>query len=322
MRRWSLLLVFVAGCGSSAGPAGPPDPVVPVAPQPVLTVITVQMDATEIAAGQTLVASIAARDDRGRPMTVGQVAWTSSDPAIARIGSDGVILGLDAGTVIIRAVVGEVAAERSLTIGPLPPGPVAVATVAIAPVAITMPVGETHTLQASLTDFAGRSLVGRDVTWSSSNDTIAVVSSDGTVTARTTGIVLIEAISETRRGTAQVTVTQVLDAGIAIAIPVPVPGTTVEDTIAVVATVRSVRAVSSVVAVIAGREYPMTFGQIPNTDKGPAWSVLADISTLAFGPHAVVVRATDSDGGISLLVVPFIRNPRVPGGNKNPPGSK
>lgn len=317
-----LLLFGLLGCGGGSAPSEPPSPVVPGDPLPVLTMLTIVIPTSDLPAGQRLAAGIAAVDERGRPMQVGLVGWTTSDPTIARVFSDGVILGLSPGAVTIRASVGEVSTQRLIQIGPLPPGPIPVASISVAPVAVSVQVGNRARLVVVLSDFAGRPLSDREFTWSTGNDSIATVSADGTVIARSVGVVVVEASTEGIRGAAQITVTQALDAGIAISMAVPVANDVVLDSLTIVATVRSSLPLLSVVVTIAGNQYPMTYGQIPKSTKGPAWSVIADVSSLPYGPLAVVVTATDSRGGISMVVIPIRRDASLTPGSKSPPRSK
>ncbi|MDZ7632724.1 MAG: Ig-like domain-containing protein [Gemmatimonadaceae bacterium] len=316
------VLLVLTSCGGGSGPSGPSVPVTPVEALPVLTTLAVVLPEGSVPAGQTIEAAVAALDHRGRAMTVGLLTWLSSDPAVATVDSRGVVLAMSPGTATISATVGDVRGSRVITVTDPPPGPLPVASVRVAPFITTIDIGATQPLAATLQDFAGRELTDREVSWTTSDASIAVVSADGVVTARGAGTAIIEVESETRRAAASVTVLPTVDTSIVVLIPVPVPNEVIEDSLTVVASVRSLAPIDSVSATIAGRSFPMRFGQIPNSDKGPAWSVIADLSTLAFGPHAVIVTGVDVLGRRGVLVVPFIRNPRVPGGNKSPPGSK
>lgn len=320
--RVGISVLALLGCGGASTPMEPPTPVVPIPSLPVLTTLSVLLPVTELPVGQKTAASITAADERMRPMQIGLVAWSSNDTAIARIGSDGIILGLREGVLQIGAAVGDVSARRELRIGPLPPGPIPVAAVAVLPVAVSIAVGHGTRLTVALSDFAGRTLLGREITWVTGDDAIASVAADGTVTARASGVVIVEAISEGVRGAAQVVVTPMLDAGIVISMAVPVPSSAVRDSLTVVATVRSARPLVSVAVTIAGTAFPMTFGQIPKSTKGPAWSVIADVSGLPFGPLAVVATARDNAGGVNVVVVPIVRDPSLTPGSKAPPQSK
>jgi hypothetical protein len=89
---------------------------------------------------------------------------------------------------------------------PTASGPAAVASVAVVPDSATLQVGESRRLTATALDAAGRPLEGRTIAWSSSDDAVAVVAQDGTVTAAAAGIVTISAAAEGRAGTAVITV--------------------------------------------------------------------------------------------------------------------
>ena len=62
-------------------------------------------------------------------------------------------------------------------------------------------------LTATLKDASGNTLSGRTVTWSSSNTSVATVSSSGLVSAVTPGSATVTAASEGKTGTASITVT-------------------------------------------------------------------------------------------------------------------
>ncbi|MCU0636853.1 MAG: Ig-like domain-containing protein, partial [Gemmatimonadaceae bacterium] len=81
-----------------------------------------------------------------------------------------------------------------------------VATVAIAPTVDTLPLGGTRTFQATLRDAGGTTLTGRSVSWRSSVDSIATVSSAGVVNALSPGTVTITAASEGRSALATLVV--------------------------------------------------------------------------------------------------------------------
>jgi hypothetical protein len=90
--------------------------------------------------------------------------------------------------------------------------PAPVARVSVVPDTASLQVGETRRLHATVLDAAGNALAGRTVAWSSSSESVAHVSQDGTVTAVAPGIATIAAASEGRSATATVTVALPLDA--------------------------------------------------------------------------------------------------------------
>jgi uncharacterized protein YjdB len=81
-----------------------------------------------------------------------------------------------------------------------------VASVAVAPATLTVVVGRTRQLVATLEDAKGNVLRGRQVTWTSSAPTVASVTSTGLVTAVALGSATITATSETKTGSASITV--------------------------------------------------------------------------------------------------------------------
>lgn len=324
-RMWLVACALLAGgvaCGGRADPVAPPV-VEPRPSLPVLTAMTIILTADTAPASETIFARVEAVDERSRPMTVGLIAWTSDDPAIATVSSSGAVLARSPGTTKIRAQVGDVVAERVMRVTPPPPGPLPIATLTVSPFARDLDLGATEQLVAVPRDFAGNALANREITWTSSDTTIAVISMDGVVTARAAGAAIVEASSEGQRGATAITVRAPLDTSIQVQVSAPVAGAVLEDSVSVIATVRSLAPLDSVVLTISGRSFPMQVTLVGGAGiQQPTWTVTADISTLVFGPIALVVTATDNTGRRGVQVVPVIRNPRVPGGNKNPPGSK
>nr|MDQ2667796.1 Ig-like domain-containing protein [Gemmatimonadota bacterium] len=81
-------------------------------------------------------------------------------------------------------------------------------SVTVTPSSTSLTPTQTTTLTATTRDADNNVLTGRVVTWTSSNEAVATVSSTGVVTAGTiTGTATITATSETKTGTATITVT-------------------------------------------------------------------------------------------------------------------
>jgi alpha-tubulin suppressor-like RCC1 family protein len=83
---------------------------------------------------------------------------------------------------------------------------VPVATVTVTPSTSNLPVGGEVQLQATTVDGNGGTLTGRQITWASSDAAIATVSQSGVVTGATEGDATITATSESKAGSAAVTV--------------------------------------------------------------------------------------------------------------------
>ena len=89
---------------------------------------------------------------------------------------------------------------------PSAPGPAPVVSVSVDPLSASMLAGTTQTLTATPKDAAGSLLTSRTVSWSSSDQSIATVSSGGLVTAVAAGSTTITATSEGKFGSAAITV--------------------------------------------------------------------------------------------------------------------
>ena len=322
--RTFMLLALACAC-SGSGPTTPPVVTAPREALPELRSLSIVFTNDAPPASQTVASSVTAIDHRGQPMTVGLVAWTSSDPTVATIGSDGTILARRQGVTSIMATVGLVSSRRTLTVLPPPPGPLPVASVAVTPLTTTLGVGQSQPMVAKLRDFAGAVLTDREVLWTSSNDTIVVVSATGVVTARAEGTAVVEAVSEGRRSGAVLTVKAAVDTSVIVTIALPVNGATFADTVPIFVTVKSIFPLDSVVAVVAGRSIPLDLVLISNiagTNAVPTWQSRADISSVAYGTFAIVITATDTRGRRGLAVVSVVRNPVLTPGSKSPPASK
>ena len=314
------LCAAMAGCGGGAAAVLAP-PQAPVEALPALTALAVVVPTDSIAAGQAVPIGVAAFDQKARPMTVGLVAWSSSNPLVARLSPGGVLLCIAPGTTTISATVGEVTGRRLVTITPRAPGPLPVSAVVVSPFATVLTIGVSRALTARLEDFAGDTLPGRDIVWTTSNDSNAIVSATGVVTARAPGVAIIEAISEGKRGAMQLSVPTPVDSSIIVTVATPLPGLTLGDTVTVSASVRSEYPIVSVSMLIGGIPLDMTPTPVGALGNGIAWVALANIATLQAGSNLIIVTATDSRGKSGIVVLPFSHDPRVLGGGLKPPTS-
>lgn len=328
-RTWVMVTIGLSlqvSCGR--GPAIPTAPGEQIEPLPELTSMTVTVTPVPLQVGQSAAARVDAIDQKGRVMTVGITAWTSSQPLIATISADGIITARSSGFTTVSARVGLVQAQATVSVTPLPPGPVPVAMVLVSPSSASLRVAQSLQIVATLTDFASNTLVDRVVSWTTSDATIATVSPLGVVTALAAGTAIIEATSETRRGAMSMSVTAAADTEIVVSLPTPISGAVVGDTMTVTATIQSRYPIVGVVASVGGQATVLAYGEISGVGpkgEGPppmGWTANLDLSSLPFGPYALTITATDSRGHRGASAVAFVRNPRVPGGTKPPFGGK
>jgi len=149
--------------------------------------------------------SVALADSVGGAIGSGRVVtWSSSTPAIASVSATGLVTGLSLGTA--RIVVNAEGAKDSVsfTVTKVP-----VAAVRLSPLSSSVVQGGTVQITPTVEDSTGVIVSDRVIEWSSSDPTKASVSGTGLVTSISPGTVTITAISETKQGTANVTVQQV-----------------------------------------------------------------------------------------------------------------
>jgi serine/threonine protein kinase/alpha-tubulin suppressor-like RCC1 family protein/uncharacterized protein YjdB len=145
----------------------------------------------------------------------GRVPRAEPAPAIspkpARRGGPLLLVG-SAAVLIVAGVVAWAVFGRGRSNGPepgpdVPAPPVPVASVAVAPSPASIIVGGTTQLTAILKDASGNPLTGREVTWASSDTTMARISPSGLVQGLQPGYVNVTATSGERTGTGTVLVT-------------------------------------------------------------------------------------------------------------------
>jgi uncharacterized protein YjdB len=194
-----------------------PGPVPAPAPVPVAVAsVSLTPDAPAITTGSTLQLSVAALDDKKKPVTDRPVTWKSSDERIAKVSADGLVTGVAKGSATITATVEGKSASSRVTVNE--------ATVAVASVLLTaktrsLKVGETTTWAAVARDGRGKDLSDRAIGWVSSAPEIATVSGAGLITAVAAGTAEIRAESEGKSSAERVTV-----AAAPAPPPAPTPG--------------------------------------------------------------------------------------------------
>jgi uncharacterized protein YjdB len=146
--------------------------------------------------------SVTLTDSAGGAIPAGRtITWRSVTPTTATVSANGLVTGLALGAARI-AVNAEGAVDTvSFTISKIP-----VATVRLSPLSSSIVQGGTVQLTATIEDSTATAVTDRVVEWTSSDPTRASVSATGLVTSTAPGTVTITAISETRSGSAQVTV--------------------------------------------------------------------------------------------------------------------
>src|SRR3989449_1238 len=131
------------------------------------------------------------------------VSWSATGGSItdpSTTGS-GLVPGAAAGSATITATSGGQSGTASITVANVP-----VASVSVSPATASLQVNGAVQLVATPKDANGTPLSGRAVSWSSSNTSVATVSTSGVVTGAAAGSAMITATSEGQSGSATVTV--------------------------------------------------------------------------------------------------------------------
>jgi uncharacterized protein YjdB len=189
---------------TTSGVSGSLGFVVTVGSQATCASVTLSLNASSLAVGQTTQATAVARDSAGNVVTGQTFTFSSSNTAVATVSSAGLVTAVTSGSATISASCGTANGSASVTVT-TSTAPVASVSVTLTPNSIT--VGQTAAAAAVLKDAAGIVLTGRTITWSVTAGTgVASVSSTGTVTALATGSATITATSGGVSGSAILTV--------------------------------------------------------------------------------------------------------------------
>ncbi|MGB7588723.1 MAG: Ig-like domain-containing protein, partial [Solirubrobacterales bacterium] len=175
---------------------------VTVTPVPVASV-GVSPGPVSVTVGQTVQLTATPRDAGGNALTGRVVTWGSSNTGIATVNGSGLVTGVAAGSATITATSegksGTAAITVTLTAAP-------VASVSVTPASASVTAGQTVQLTATPRDAGGNVLVGRVVTWGSSNTGLATVNGGGLVTGVAAGSATITATSEGQSGSSAISV--------------------------------------------------------------------------------------------------------------------
>ncbi|HEY0928420.1 MAG TPA: Ig-like domain-containing protein, partial [Gemmatimonas sp.] len=184
--------------------------------------LRVSQTASTVRPGQTNQLTVIASDATGTVIPDRAATWTSSDTAVATVSATGLITakafaGLGDRTATIAAAIDGRSATHTLTVAAWP-----VARVTVTPGTASRQPRQTVQLTAAAVDSLGGALTGRTITWTSSDTTVARVSTTGLVTmvlytGGDTRTATITAASEGRSGTTVLTATPIPVASLTVA---------------------------------------------------------------------------------------------------------
>lgn len=188
----SLLLALITACGGGGGGGA----------VKVVTIDVTPGNAT-LAKGVTQDYTAMANMSNGtRQNVTSQVAWSSTSPAIASITASGRTTANAVGNSTIRAMFDGVTGSTQVSVGPA-----VLKEVKVSSTSANIPNGTNQTLTAAGVATDGTPFALSGVTWSSSKDTVATVSTSGVVTGVTEGNAVITATSGGIAGSLPVKIT-------------------------------------------------------------------------------------------------------------------
>jgi trimeric autotransporter adhesin len=130
--------------------------------------------------------------------------WSSNDTLIAKVSQTGVVTPVATGTVLIAASANGISSAPATVVVGLP----TVASITLSPTAVTLRVGGTTKVTATLKNAAGDTLI-RPITWTTSNPAISSVDGAGNISAIAVGTDTVTAAAGGQNAICVVTVTNV-----------------------------------------------------------------------------------------------------------------
>ena len=158
---------------------------------------------TLLALGDTLRLTAEAVDANGHPVEGAEFTWSSGDDSVATVDETGLVTAAGNGNARVTASAGAATASADVTVEQQ------VAGVTVSPAADTLlALGDTLRLTAEAVDANGHPVEGAEFMWSSGDDSVATVSSEGLVTAAGNGNARVTASAGAATASADVTVEQ------------------------------------------------------------------------------------------------------------------
>lgn len=190
---WIFAVLCIVSCGSDDDDSSKKPTVVEVT--------SVQLSQTKMTlqAGDTLTLTVIVSPANATDKTV---TWKSSDTSVATVSSSGVVKAIKEGEATITATAGGKSATCQVTVKP---NVVAVTSVTLSASELSLKVGDSQTLTATVSP---SNATDKNVTWKSSNTSVATVSSSGVVKATGVGNAVITATAGGKSATCQVKVKQ------------------------------------------------------------------------------------------------------------------
>ncbi len=198
-----LITAVAAGAATitaNAGALSATSTVTVVSVAPVVVAVNVTPGSSSLLTGHSEQLIGAPVDASGRVVAGATVAWSSSNPGAAPVSSTGTVSGNAPGSATITATSSGHSGTATVSVAVA-----TVATVSVSPGSASLTPGGTVQLTATLRDALG-SIIAGSVAWTTSDGSVASVSSGGLVTANGAGSAIITATSNGHTATTAIVV--------------------------------------------------------------------------------------------------------------------
>ncbi len=188
-------LTLVIACGEDT----PTEP-------PVATTISIAPPTADLSSlGEMLQLIATVSDQYGQSMVGAPVSWSGSDDAVITVSAGGLLTAVQNGNATVTATSGGASGTVNVTVLQRP------ARIDVTPSGDTLfAVADTVQLAAASFDANDNPMPDAEIAWSSGDDAVATVDSDGLVTATGNGDTNITATVGSATGSANVTVSQII----------------------------------------------------------------------------------------------------------------
>jgi hypothetical protein len=195
---WASTVLLSWACSSAPNPVD----------VPAVAAISLAPSDSTLWVGQSIQLRMTAHDSHGAPITPSGLAWTSSNPLVAEVTSNGQVTGVGSGQVTVTARVGSVSGTAVLLVQVRPAGVVSVRL--DVPVS-KFEVADTLGFAATPLDADKQPMANRTITWTSNNPDIVSILPAGFFTAVSPGTASVTATVD--GVSAQTTITVVPQSG-------------------------------------------------------------------------------------------------------------
>ncbi|HEU4628146.1 MAG TPA: Ig-like domain-containing protein [Gemmatimonadaceae bacterium] len=173
--------------------------------------VTIAPDPTKLVPGQTAQLAATVRDAGGNVLTGRTISWATGDHAVATVTTSGVVTAVGVGSTTVSAATGGITGTAAVVVAAPAPS-----SVNLNPSALSLTVGQSAPVAATVRDASGNVLPNAPVAWATDNAAVATVSSSGTVTATGAGTATITASSGGATAALPVTVSLIPVASVAL----------------------------------------------------------------------------------------------------------